>query len=136
MNKILFPLLVFLLLFPIAYAYSTDTKCETLTKDEATAILRNLDPKVSAIDVRTSPAEGMWEVTVNTGAKKILAYIDCSKRYVILGNLIDTKEKKNLTQERLTEINKVDVSSIPLDDALVMGDKSAPHKLIVFDDPE
>lgn len=136
MNKILFPLLVFLLLVPMAYAYGADTKCEALSKDEATVILKNLDSNLIAIDVRTSPAEGMWEVTVNNGAKKILVYIDCSKRYILLGNLLDTKEKKNLTQERLTDINKVDVSSIPLDDALVMGDKGAPHKLIVFDDPE
>ena len=61
----------------------------------------------------------------------MIASIDCSKRYIILGDLLDTKDKRNLTQERLTEINKVDVSSIPLDDALVMGDKSAPHRLIV-----
>ncbi len=120
----------------MAYARGADTKCGTLTKEEATAIVKHLDPNLSAIDVRTSPAEGMWEVTVNTGAKKVLAYIDCSKRYIILGELLDTKEKKNLTRERMTEINKVGVSSIPLDDALVMGDKSAPHRLIVFDDPE
>lgn len=91
---------------------------------------------MNAIDVRTSPAEGMWEVTVNTGSKKVLAYIDCTKRYILFGDLLDTKERKNLTQERMAEINKVDVSSIPLDNALVMGDKSAPHKLIVFDDPD
>ena len=136
MNKILFALFVFFLLLPMAYARGADTKCETLTKEEATALVKTLDPNLSAIDVRNSPAEGIWEVTVNTGAKKILGYIDCSRRYIILGDLLDTKEKKNLTRERMTEINKVDVSSIPLDDALVMGDKSAPHKLIVFDDPE
>ena len=136
MKKILFPLVGFFLLFPMAYARGADTKCETLTKDEATAIVKTLDPNLSAIDVRTSSAEGIWEVTVNTGTKRVLAYIGCSKHYIILGDLLDTKDKKNLTQEWMTEINKVDVSSIPLDDALVMGDKSAPHKLIVFDEPE
>lgn len=136
MKKILFQVLVFMLLFPMAYAHGADTKCGTLTKDEATSILKNIDPNLNAIDVRTSPAEGLWEITINTGARKVLAYVDCSKRYIMFGDLLDTKEKKNLTQERMTEINKVNVSSIPLDDALVMGEKSAPHKLIVFDDPE
>ncbi len=120
----------------MAYAWGAGTKCEPLTMDEATAIVKNLNPGLSALDVRTSPVEGMWEVTITTGTQKVLAYIDCSKRYVILGELLDTKEKKNLTRERMSEINRVDVSSIPLDDALVMGDKSAPHRVIVFDDPE
>jgi hypothetical protein len=76
LKKILFSLLGFFLLFPMAYARGAYTKCETLTKDEATAIVNKLNPNLSAIDVRISPAEGMWEVTVNSGAKKVLTYID------------------------------------------------------------
>lgn len=135
MSKILFSLLVFFMLLPMTYARGADTKCETLTKDEATAIVKSFNPGLSVIDVKTSPVEGMWEITVNTGAKKVVSYVDCSKRYVLFGELVDWKEKKNLTQERMSEINKVDVSSIPLDDALVMGDKNAPYKLIIFSDP-
>jgi thiol:disulfide interchange protein DsbC len=50
--------------------------------------------------------------------------------------LISIVDKKNLTQERLTELNKVDVSQIPLDDALVMGDQNARIRVIVFSDPD
>ena len=136
MNRILFFLLTILMLLPAAYACGADVKCEQPTKDQATAVLKNLNPNLSALDIKPSPIEGLWEVTVTTGAQKVVAYIDCSKRYVLLGDLPDTKEKKNLTRERMAEINKIDVSSIPLDDALVMGDKNAAHKIIVFDDPE
>jgi thiol:disulfide interchange protein DsbC len=34
------------------------------------------------------------------------------------------------------ELNKVDVSKIPLEDAIVVGKPDAKHKVIVFDDPE
>ncbi len=136
MNRIVFSLVAAFILFPTAYACGADTKCETLTKDEATAIVRNLNPTVSVLDVRPGPVADLWEVTIATGGQKVLAYVDCSKRYLIMGEVIDIKQKKFLTRERMTEINKVDVSSIPLDDALVLGDKDAPHKIIVFDDPE
>lgn len=136
LNRIVFSLLALFVLFPMAYAHGADTKCGTLTKDEAQSIMQTLNPGLSVIDVGPSALPEMWEVTVATSGQKVLAYIDCSKRYILLGELLDTKERKNLTRERMAEINKVDVSSIPVADALVMGDKNAPHKVIVFDDPE
>ncbi|MBF0506115.1 MAG: DsbC family protein [Nitrospirae bacterium] len=136
MNKVLFSLLVCVMLLPVAYARAADTKCETLTKDEAAALVKLLNPNLRVLDVESSPVQGIWEVTITSGGQKGLFYIDCSKRYIILGDLIDTKARSNLTRERMAEINKVDVASIPLDDAIVIGDKSAPHMLIVFDDPD
>jgi len=58
------------------------------------------------------------------------------KRRLISGNVIEISSKKNLTDESLSEINKVDVSKIPLGDALVLGNRNAKYKVIVFDDPE
>jgi thiol:disulfide interchange protein DsbC len=141
MNKILFFLLVALTIFPAAYAHGFSTKgedcskCHTLTKDEATEIVKKFNPSLSVIDVQTVPVKALWEITVATGGQKVLAYVDFSKQYLITGEIIDLKGNKNLTRDRLAEINKVDVSSIPLDDALVMGDKDAKYKIIVFDDP-
>lgn len=141
MNKVLFPLLVALLLFPLSYAHGFSTKgedcskCHTLTKDEATEIVKKVNPALSVLDVKSVPVKSLWEITVSTGGQKVLAYIDFSKHYLITGEIIDLRGNKNLTRERLTEINKVDVSTIPLSDALVMGDKDAKYKIIVFDDP-
>jgi thiol:disulfide interchange protein DsbC len=36
----------------------------------------------------------------------------------------------------MIEINKVDFSSIPLDNALVIGNRKALHKVVVFSDPD
>jgi thiol:disulfide interchange protein DsbC len=66
----------------------------------------------------------------------VVVYVDFSKKYLISGALVDIKTKANLTQERFNEINKTDVSLIPLDDALVMGDIDAKKRVIVFTDPD
>ena len=77
-----------------------------------------------------------WEVFSESGGKKGLFYVDFSKKYLMLGSMVSIKEKKNLTQERFTELNKIDVSQIPLEDALVMGDQKAKIRIIAFDDPD
>jgi thiol:disulfide interchange protein DsbC len=142
MYKILLSLVVAVLLVPVSYSYGFSTKgedcskCHTLTKDDATALLKDLIPNVKVLEVRVSPVKGIWEVDIESGGKRGPTYVDFSKKYIVAGSIVDIKEKKNLTQERLSEINKVDVSQIPLDDALVMGEKDAKHKVIVFDDPE
>ena len=141
MNKTLFFLLAAFILSPLSYAHGFSNmgedcaKCHTLTKDEATAIVKSLNPMLSVIDIKPSVVRGLWEITIATGGQKGIGYIDFSKKYLISGEVIDLKDKKYLTRERIAEINKVDVSTIPLDDALVMGDKNAPYKVIVFDDP-
>jgi len=112
------------------------SKCHNLKKDEAAALLKELIPGVKILTIRTIPVRSMWEVVLQTNSRKELVYIDFSKKYLLSGSLIDIKGKKNLSQDRLADINKVNVSQIPLKDALVVGDKNAKHKVIVFDDPE
>ena len=112
------------------------SKCHTLTNDEARELLKGIFPDIKILDIKASPAKGFWEVFSEAGKKKGLVYVDFSKKYLILGSLISIKERKNLTQERFTELNKVDVSQIPLGDALVMGDPQAKIRVIVFHDPD
>lgn len=142
MKRILFFLAVVIFLFPApdSYGFSEKgqdcSKCHTLSKDEALILLKDLIPNSRILDVKTSPVKSMWEVDVDAGGRKGIVYIDFSKKLLISGAVVDIKSKVNLTQERMTEINKVDVSQIPLDNAIVMGDKNARHKVIVFDDPD
>ncbi len=107
-----------------------------LSKEDALAALKELAPDIKILEVRPGPVAGLWEVDVESGGKKGILYLDSSKKYMVQGAIVDLKSKSNLTQERFNEINKVDVSQIPLDDAIVMGDKNAKHRVIVFDDPE
>jgi thiol:disulfide interchange protein DsbC len=68
--------------------------------------------------------------------RKGLVYIDYSKKFIIAGNIFSSSSKQNLTQERLSFLNRVDPSKIDIKDALVLGKKGAKYKVIVFDDPD
>jgi len=115
----------------------------TLTNDEAATILKETIPNVKVLNVSKAPVKGLWEVMVQSGRNKGLAYVDASKKFVIYGMIIDVATKKNLSKERFEELNKqfggsdkVDVSKIPTDDALVFGPADAKFRVIVFTDPD
>jgi len=128
--------------FPTGYSYGFEargqecSRCHTLNKDEARDLLKNVIPDVVIFDVRLSPVKGIWEVDIESRGRKAIVYVDFLKRHLISGALVSIEEKKNLTQERFIELNKVDVSQIPLEDALVMGDQKARIRVIVFTDPD
>jgi|WetSurMetagenome_2_1015567.scaffolds.fasta_scaffold00104_2 thiol:disulfide interchange protein DsbC len=111
-------------------------KAPVLKSDEAKELLKDAIPDVKILNVSPAPVIGLSEVMIQAGSNKGIVYIDCSKKYFISGAIIDIKDKRNLTKERFEEMNKVDTSKIPLDDALVMGSGNAKFRVIVFTDPD
>ncbi len=125
-----------LLLFSIATpSLAASGKCN-ISKEEAYEVLKGFDPKAKVVGVQQSPVEGLCEVSLNVGDKKVLVYMDSSKKNLVLGSIVDVKTKVNLTQQRMTDMNRIDTSLIPLDDALLLGKADAKYKVIVFDDPD
>ncbi len=135
----IFSLAVLVLVLLPGYGFSAEakgsSKCQALSKEEVATVLKDMIPNLTILEVRDAPVQNMCEVTFDSGGKKSLLYLEMSKKYIFGGSIIEIASKKNLTQARFEEISKVDVSQIPLDDALVMGDKNAKHRIIVFDDP-
>ncbi|MGB5994603.1 MAG: DsbC family protein [Candidatus Deferrimicrobiaceae bacterium] len=127
--------------FPAAHAFQKEagpvkecTKCHSLSKEEAAKILGRMVDNVVA--VVPGPFPGTWEVDVEKEGKKVPLYLDYSGKYLFNGQIIRMSDMKNLTGVRYTDLNRVDVSMIPLDDAIVYGNPRAKHKVIVFDDPD
>lgn len=111
-------------------------KCHKLSKSDAEKVLKPMVADVQVESVRMSPAKGLWEITLTSNGKKGIAYVDFSLENILVGSIVQIKTKVNLTQERMMEISKVDASLIPLEHTLVIGEKGAPVKIIVFDDPD
>jgi len=108
--------------------------CHSLDQQEAVKVLGGLVDKVNRVEFAEVP--GMWLVEVEKGQNKLPVYIDFSKKYVFSGSIIRLADRGDLTQERHARMNKVDMSRIPLDDALLLGAKKAKVKIVVFTDPE
>jgi len=87
---------------------------------------------LSALEgVRTTPIPGLLEVRV---AGHIL-YTDPNGEYLIDGQMIETRTQRNLTEERVDEINKIDFATLPLKDAVVWKTGTGKRRLVVFSDP-
>jgi thiol:disulfide interchange protein DsbC len=74
---------------------------------------------------------GLYEVNLGTQ----VIYSNASGDYVLLGDLVDTRTRANLTQARLSELNKVDFASLPLGDAVKVVKGNGKRKIAVFSDP-
>lgn len=111
-------------------------KCHQISIEDATDIVKQVNPEIEVLDIKLSQISGLWELVIKARGKRGIAYIDFSKQHIVTGSIIQVKSGSNITNYKLYELNKVDVSQIPLDDALVMGDPNAKYRAIVFDDPD
>ena len=90
-------------------------------------------PQFPAIDeISKSPLPGIYEVRVN-GAQ--IFYTDEQGNYLIQGNLIDVKTRRNLTEERVEKLSEVAFDKLPLQDSIKIVRGNGKRKLAVFEDP-
>jgi len=99
------------------------------------AIRKNLAerlPQMPAIDeVRKTPMPGLFEVRAGMD----LFYTDADGGFLIQGQLIDTKQKRNLTEERKDKLLAIDFKALPFKDSFTIVRGNGKRKLAVFEDP-
>jgi thiol:disulfide interchange protein DsbC len=89
-------------------------------------------PSIGRIDeISRTPMAGVYEIRVGTD----LFYSDAEGSYLINGQMIDTKARKNLTEERLDKLLAVNFDELPAKDAFVIVRGNGKRKLAVFEDP-
>ena len=90
-------------------------------------------PAFSKIDeVSKTPMNGLYEVRVNDSD---IFYTDADGNFLIQGNLIDTRAKRNLTEERVEKLSAIDFRTLPVKDAFVIVRGNGKRKMAVFEDP-
>ena len=98
-------------------------------------IRKNLEarvPQMGKIDeVQKTPMPGLFEVRVGMD----IYYTDPDGSYIIHGTLIDTKQQRNLTEERTEKLLTVPFESLPVKDAFVLVRGNGKRKIAVFEDP-
>lgn len=100
--------------------------CHALNKQEAAALLRGKVTEVVA--VKCSQVPGLWGVEAIHKGRKIPLYIDFSKQYLLSGTIVRLGNGENLTRQNFIQMNRVDISRIPLGDAVIIGNPVAYDK--------
>ena len=124
MNAFRTPVLVALL----ALATSVGAQEATIRKNLAERL-----PQLQAIDeISKSPMAGLYEVRVN-GSE--IYYTDAEANFLLQGSLIDTKQRRNLTEERVDKLTAINFDALPLKDAFTIVRGNGKRRLAVFEDP-
>ncbi|CAN5232662.1 DsbC family protein [soil metagenome] len=90
-------------------------------------------PALSKIDeVSKTPMNGLYEIRVNDSD---IFYTDAEGNFLLQGNLIDTKAKRNLTEERVEKLSAIDFAALPLKDAFTQVRGNGKRRMAVFEDP-
>ena len=121
--------------FKTLLAMTIALACLAATAQEAT-IRKNIAerlPQLKKIDeVRATPIAGLYEIRVNESE---IFYTDAEGNFLIEGNLIDIRQRRNLTEERVAKLTALNFDELPLKDAVTVVRGNGKRKLAVFEDP-
>ncbi|MDP2195069.1 MAG: DsbC family protein [Rhodocyclaceae bacterium] len=102
---------------------------EAQIKKAVEAWLGSNGPKVES--VRKAGALGLYEVMVDGE----LIYTDEKVSHLIIGQIIEAKSRKNLTEERKQKFSQIKFSDLPLDLAVKQVKGNGKRLLATFEDP-
>ncbi|MDX8398367.1 MAG: DsbC family protein [Mariprofundaceae bacterium] len=120
-------IILIVLMSPAAWAADSHNVAPALAKQ-----IRDNIPSLPIDAIHPSPIAGLYELQV--GGQ--IFYADRTGKHLIAsGHIFNTAERKDLTAQRLEEINTIDWSTLPLDTAIVSGDPQG-LPIAIFTDPD
>jgi thiol:disulfide interchange protein DsbC len=115
--------------------------CHTLTQQEATDLLKQKQVDVTVKSVKQSPAPGLFELLVAQNNRQGVLFVDYGKKHIIQGTVIDmatmqpvAAHMQELSQQE--EIAPLDVRTIPVANALTIGNPKGSKRMYIFTDPD
>jgi thiol:disulfide interchange protein DsbC len=81
--------------------------------------------------VRKAGVLGLYEVIV--GGE--IAYVDDKASYIIFGNIVDVKGRRDITEERKLKLSQIKFSDLPLDLAIKQVKGAGKRVIATFEDP-
>lgn len=117
----------------IPLALAATLMVATVAEANETVIRKKLTsqfPGAQITSVAKTPYSGLFEVYLDGQ----LVYVDAKAQYVFTGDVIDLKNRRNLTQARLNQLQAVNWNTLPLDNALKTVKGTGARKLVVFSD--
>jgi thiol:disulfide interchange protein DsbC len=95
------------------------------------AALKAKMPEAPVESVRKIPYGNLYEGT----AGGEIFYTDDKVSFVLIGTLLDTKTKENVTDARMKQLNAVKFADLPFDSAIKIVRGNGSRKVAIFADP-
>lgn len=119
-----------LLALIVSVAVSINAFADKPVQQEVISSLRAVFPGLDVTDVKQSRISGLYEVML--GAEVIYASADA--RYILQGDLIDLKLKRNLTEEQRSRARVNILRDIPADEIIEFSPNNVENSVYVFTD--
>jgi thiol:disulfide interchange protein DsbC len=119
-----------LVLSPPASAAAASTPQDPLATLKAT--LQQRYPEIKIESIEPAPVAGLYEVRV---AGRII-YVDASGEYLLLGKLVETRTRRDLTAAHLDRYRSIDFHKLPFERAIKIVKGNGRRQLALFADPD
>ena len=115
------------------------TSCHSLTEKDANELLKKTGINVKS--VKQAPSKGLFELLVEKDNKQGIIFIDYGKKNLIQGVIVNLESLQPVSAHvqdlpQPKQVTSVDVTTIPVDKAIIMGNPKGSKKLYVFTDPD
>jgi thiol:disulfide interchange protein DsbC len=93
-------------------------------------------PKATVDTVTRLPEFGLYEIVIPRGDEPVIIYTDEDFRFMLQGNLVETKTMSDLTEKKRSKLTAIDFDALPLDKAIKKVKGNGSRKVAVFSDPD
>ena len=121
--------LILLLVF-ILYFQATALHAELSSEDVIRVSISRSFPDIDITSIKKSQFSGLYEVLLGPD----LIYASADGRYVFQGDLIDLKQKRNLSEEKRANLREELLGNISADDYIEFAPVQRKHMVYVFTD--
>jgi thiol:disulfide interchange protein DsbC len=115
---------------------SSQTKSSQATEAAAAAITRALNeryPQAKIADVQPAPVPGLYAVFMSDNT---VAYSDATGDYLMVGKLLDTRTRKDVSVALVDARKPVEFAKLPFERAIKIVKGNGSRQLAVFEDPD
>lgn len=109
--------------------------CSLGAQAQDALIRKNLGERVPALkqidEINKTGIPGLYEVRVESD----IYYTDAHGDYLIQGSILDTRQRRNLTEERMDKLSAIKFDALPFKDAFMIVRGNGQRKIAVFEDP-
>lgn len=118
----------------------TEVKITPLAKAEQDKIKKAFADKSNGqvkpediLSISSTPLAGVYEIVIS---KENIFYIDKEANYALVGNFIDIKNQKNLTEQTAEALSVIDYKALPFEKAIKSVQGKGTLQVAVFSDPD